>query len=74
MSRFHSCRQHYTSRDQKACANTDQKILVNVWQEVEYRFDVAQPLVALTLSFIKDKVLCLKLYQSVFQLVRVLWV
>jgi hypothetical protein len=25
----------------EACANTDQKILHNVWQEAEYRFDVA---------------------------------
>jgi hypothetical protein len=25
----------------EACANTDQKILRNMWQEVEYRFDVA---------------------------------
>jgi hypothetical protein len=26
----------------QACANTDQEILHNVWQEVEYRFDVAR--------------------------------
>jgi hypothetical protein len=25
-----------------ACANIDQEILHNVWQEVEYRFDVAR--------------------------------
>jgi hypothetical protein len=25
-----------------ACANTDQEILHNVWQEVGYRFDVAR--------------------------------
>jgi hypothetical protein len=26
----------------QACANTDQDVLHNVWQEVEYRFDVAR--------------------------------
>jgi hypothetical protein len=26
----------------EACANTNQEILHNVWQEVEYRFDVAR--------------------------------
>jgi hypothetical protein len=26
----------------QACANNDQEILHNVWQEVEYRFDVAR--------------------------------
>jgi hypothetical protein len=50
----------------------DQKILHNVWQEVEYRFAVAQPLVDLTLKFINDKLLFIKLFQVVFQLVRVL--
>jgi hypothetical protein len=30
------------TRIREACANTDQGILHNVWQEVEYRFDVAQ--------------------------------
>jgi hypothetical protein len=28
------------TRIREACANTDQEILHNVWQEVEYRFDV----------------------------------
>jgi hypothetical protein len=40
-----------------ACANTGQEILHNVWQEVEYRFDVAQSLVVLTVNFINDKLL-----------------
>jgi hypothetical protein len=56
----------------EAYANTDQEILHNVWQEVEYRFDVAQPLVALTLNFINDKLLFTELFKLVFQLVRVL--
>jgi hypothetical protein len=30
------------TRVREACVNTDQEILHNVWQEVEYRFDVAQ--------------------------------
>jgi hypothetical protein len=30
------------TRIREACTNTDQEILHNVWQEVEYRFDVAQ--------------------------------
>jgi len=30
------------TRIREACANTDQEILHNVWQEVEYRFDVAR--------------------------------
>jgi hypothetical protein len=30
------------TRIREACANTDQEILHDVWQEVEYRFDVAQ--------------------------------
>jgi hypothetical protein len=30
------------TRIREACANTDQEILHNVWQEVEYRFYVAQ--------------------------------
>jgi hypothetical protein len=60
------------TRIRQACANTDQEILHNVWQEVEYRFDVAQPLVGLTLNFINDKLLFIKLFQLVFHLVRVL--
>jgi hypothetical protein len=68
------CRQHYTSsrHGSEACVNTDQEILHNMWQEVEYRFDVAQPLEALTLNFINDKLLFIKLFQLVFQLVRIL--
>jgi hypothetical protein len=30
------------TRIRKACLNNDQEILHNVWQEVEYRFDVAR--------------------------------
>jgi hypothetical protein len=30
------------TRTIEACANSDQEILHNVWQEVEYRFDVAR--------------------------------
>jgi hypothetical protein len=30
------------TRIREACANTDQEILQNVWQEVEYRFDVVR--------------------------------
>jgi hypothetical protein len=30
------------TRTREACANTDQEILHNVWQEVEHRFDVAR--------------------------------
>jgi hypothetical protein len=30
------------TRIREACENTDQEILHNVWQEVEYRFDVAR--------------------------------
>jgi hypothetical protein len=30
------------TRIREACANTDQEILHNVWQEFEYNFDVAQ--------------------------------
>jgi hypothetical protein len=48
------------TRVREACVNTDQEILHNVWQEVEYRFDVAQPLMALTLNFINDKLLFIK--------------
>jgi hypothetical protein len=29
------------TRIREACAKADQEILHNVWQEVEYRFDVA---------------------------------
>jgi hypothetical protein len=45
-------RPHVKTRIREACANPDQEILHNVWQEVEYRFDVAQPLVALTLKIL----------------------
>jgi hypothetical protein len=31
----------FKTRTREAFANTDQEILYNVWQEVEYRFDVA---------------------------------
>jgi hypothetical protein len=54
------------------CTDTGQEILHNVWQEIEYRFDVAQPLVALTLNFINEKLLFTELFKLVFQLVRVL--
>jgi hypothetical protein len=30
------------TRIREACANNDQEILHTVWQEVEYRFDVAR--------------------------------
>jgi hypothetical protein len=30
------------TRISEACVNTDQEIVDNVWQEVEYRFDVAR--------------------------------
>jgi hypothetical protein len=30
------------TRIREACANTDQKILHNAWQDVEYRFDIAR--------------------------------
>jgi hypothetical protein len=30
------------TRIREACANISQEILHNVWQEVEYRFDVAR--------------------------------
>jgi hypothetical protein len=30
------------TRIREACADTDQEILHNLWQEVEYRFDVAR--------------------------------
>jgi hypothetical protein len=30
------------TRIREACANTDQEIVHNVWQEVEYRFDDAR--------------------------------
>jgi hypothetical protein len=56
----------------EAYANTDQEILHNVWQEVEYRFDVARPLVAITLNLTNNKLLLIKLFKLVFQLVRVL--
>jgi hypothetical protein len=44
MSTSRRCRQHYTNSRQgsEVCASTDQKILHNVWQEVECRFDVAR--------------------------------
>jgi hypothetical protein len=58
--------------NEEACGNTDQEIFHIVWQEVEYKFDVAEPLMALTLNFINDKLLFVKLFQLVFQLVRVL--
>jgi hypothetical protein len=32
----------FKTRIRVACANTGQEILHNVWQEVEYRFDVAR--------------------------------
>jgi hypothetical protein len=60
------------TRIREVCANTDQEILHNVWHEAEYRFDVTRTLVALTLNFINDKLLFMKLLQFVFQLVRVL--
>jgi hypothetical protein len=50
----------------EASADIDQEILHNVWQESEYRFVVAQPLVALTLNFINDKLLFIKLFQLAF--------
>jgi hypothetical protein len=43
------------TRIREICANTDQEILHNVWQEAEYQFDVARTLVALTLNFINNK-------------------
>jgi hypothetical protein len=59
------------TRIREACANTGKEIL-HVWQEVEYRFDVAQPLVAITLNLINNKLLLIKLFKLVFQFVRVL--
>jgi hypothetical protein len=50
----------------EACANTDQEILHNVWQEVEYRFDVARTLVALTINFINDKLLFINFFSLSF--------
>jgi hypothetical protein len=32
----------FKTRLRETCANTDQEILHNVWQEVEYRFDVVR--------------------------------
>jgi hypothetical protein len=55
----------------EACANIDQEIFHSMWQDVEHWFDVAQPLVALTLNFINDKLLLVKLFQLVFQLVPI---
>jgi hypothetical protein len=34
--------QELKTRIRESCANNDQEILHNVWQEVEYRFDVAR--------------------------------
>jgi hypothetical protein len=44
------------TRIREACADIDQEIL-HVWQEVECQFDVAQPLVALKVNFINNKLL-----------------
>jgi hypothetical protein len=60
------------TRIREACTNTDQEILHNVWQDVNIGLMLLEPLVALTLNFINDKLLFIKLFQLVFQLVRVL--
>jgi hypothetical protein len=60
------------TRIREACADTDQEILHNVWQDVECGLMLFEPLVALTLNFVNDKLLFIKLFQLVFQLVRVL--
>jgi hypothetical protein len=51
------------TRIREACVNTDQEILHNVWQEVEYRFVLLEPLAALTLNFINGKLLFVKLFK-----------
>jgi hypothetical protein len=56
----------------EACANTDQEVLHNVWQEVEYQFDVARATHGAHVELINDKLLFIKLLQFVFQLVHVL--
>jgi hypothetical protein len=50
------------TRIREACADTDQEIGLML----------LEPLVALTLNFINDKLLFIKLFKLVFQLVRVL--
>jgi hypothetical protein len=60
------------TRIREACANTDQEILHNVWQEVEYRFHVARASSGAHIELINDKLLFIKLFQLVFQSVRVL--
>jgi hypothetical protein len=41
MTRLLTLHEHKT-RIRQACANTDQEIIYNVWQEVERRFDVVR--------------------------------
>jgi hypothetical protein len=62
----------FKTRITEACANTDQEILHNVWQEVEYRFDAARASSGAHIELINDKLLLIKLFQLVFQSVRVL--
>jgi hypothetical protein len=50
----------------EACVNTDQEILHNIG------LMLLEPLVVLTVNFISDKLLFIKLFKLVFQLVRVM--
>jgi hypothetical protein len=54
--------QELKTRIREACANTDQKILHNVWQEVEYRFDVARATRGAHTEHNNDKLLFIKLF------------
>jgi hypothetical protein len=55
----------------ESCANPDQEILHNVWQEVDYRFYVARDICGAYIELFNDKLLFIKLFQLVFQLVHV---
>jgi hypothetical protein len=48
------------TRTREACTNTDQEILHNVWQELNVGLMLLEPLVALKLNFVHDKLLFIK--------------
>jgi hypothetical protein len=54
------------TRIREACANIDQEILHTVWQRLNIGLMLLEPLVALTLNFINDKLMFIKLFQLAF--------